>query len=190
MRLKEVRGRISRRLQRLSKYGHRDTSSTPRSASSAKDTSTQETSQLSSSEFPEAQTCSLDQSAAAPVPLPPSPAPRLVASVDSSSPGYQTPRGQGEQERLAAVQTGIHSGTERSGVGEIEPLPLSSQGHSSSVPTTVDHYTHVRPAVVEEHIRPHIHTVHHIERTRSIHFHEHRYLIQPIVDPSTPKQAD
>ncbi|UNI22940.1 hypothetical protein JDV02_008783 [Purpureocillium takamizusanense] len=43
--------------------------------------------------------------------------------------------------------------------------------------------THVRPAVVEEHIRPHVHTIYEPTRTRSIHIHEHKYLIQPIKDP-------
>lgn len=43
--------------------------------------------------------------------------------------------------------------------------------------------THIRPAVVEEHIRPHVHTIYEPRHTRSLHFHEHRTWIQPIIDP-------
>ncbi|KAF5645550.1 hypothetical protein F52700_2113 [Fusarium sp. NRRL 52700] len=38
--------------------------------------------------------------------------------------------------------------------------------------------------VVHEHIRPHVHTIYEPKRTRSIHYHEHRTLIQPIKDPN------
>ncbi|KAL4729247.1 hypothetical protein ACLX1H_003661 [Fusarium chlamydosporum] len=47
-----------------------------------------------------------------------------------------------------------------------------------------DRTVHNREPVVEEHIRPHIHTIYEPKRTLSIHEHEHRYLIQPIKDPN------
>ncbi|KAM0277759.1 hypothetical protein ACHAQH_005552 [Verticillium albo-atrum] len=47
---------------------------------------------------------------------------------------------------------------------------------------TFDRTVDVRPAVTHEEIRPHIHTIYEQRRTRSIHYHEHRTLIQPIID--------
>lgn len=46
-----------------------------------------------------------------------------------------------------------------------------------------DHTVHERPPVVHEEIHPHIHTVYELRRTRSLHFHEHRFAVQPILDP-------
>ncbi|KAL7920873.1 hypothetical protein ACQKWADRAFT_328104 [Trichoderma austrokoningii] len=48
----------------------------------------------------------------------------------------------------------------------------------------VDHSIHPRPAVVHEEITPHVHTIYEPQRTLSFHLHEHRTLIQPIVDPA------
>ncbi|KAG5757206.1 hypothetical protein H9Q72_002775 [Fusarium xylarioides] len=47
-----------------------------------------------------------------------------------------------------------------------------------------DRTVHNRDPVVHEHIRPHVHTIYEPKRTRSIHYHEHRTLIQPIKDPN------
>lgn len=47
-----------------------------------------------------------------------------------------------------------------------------------------DHTIHPRPAVVHEEITPHVHTIYKPTRTLSFHLHEHRTLIQPIVDPT------
>ncbi|KAH7167203.1 hypothetical protein DER46DRAFT_602062 [Fusarium sp. MPI-SDFR-AT-0072] len=47
-----------------------------------------------------------------------------------------------------------------------------------------DRTIHNREPVVHEHIRPHVHTIYKPKRTRSIHYHEHRTLIQPIKDPN------
>lgn len=46
-----------------------------------------------------------------------------------------------------------------------------------------DHTVHQRPAVTEEHIIPERRDVHEVERTLSVHVHEHRTVIQPIIDP-------
>ncbi|KAM0349038.1 hypothetical protein ACHAPU_003973 [Fusarium lateritium] len=43
---------------------------------------------------------------------------------------------------------------------------------------------HNQEPVVEEHIRPHVHTIYEPKRTVEIHQHEHRTLIQPIQDPN------
>lgn len=55
---------------------------------------------------------------------------------------------------------------------------VGHQGHYT------DHSVHPRPAVVHEEIEPHVHTVYEPTRTRSFHLHEHRTLVQPIVDPA------
>ncbi|KAH7261254.1 uncharacterized protein BKA55DRAFT_280731 [Fusarium redolens] len=47
-----------------------------------------------------------------------------------------------------------------------------------------DRTVHNQDLVVHEHIRPHVHTIYEPTRTRSIHHHEHRTLIQPIKDPN------
>ncbi|KAF4991592.1 hypothetical protein FGRMN_7711 [Fusarium graminum] len=47
-----------------------------------------------------------------------------------------------------------------------------------------DRTVHNQEPVVEEHIRPHVHTIYEPKRTLSIHHHEHRTLIQPIKDPN------
>ncbi|ENH73981.1 hypothetical protein FOC1_g10011302 [Fusarium oxysporum f. sp. cubense race 1] len=47
-----------------------------------------------------------------------------------------------------------------------------------------DRTIHNRDPVVQEHVRPHVHTIYEPKRTRSIHYHEHRTLIQPIKDPN------
>ncbi|KAF5669018.1 hypothetical protein FHETE_5110 [Fusarium heterosporum] len=47
-----------------------------------------------------------------------------------------------------------------------------------------DRTIHNQEPVVEEHIRPHVHTIYEPKRTLSIHHHEHRTLIQPIKDPN------
>ncbi|PTB46184.1 hypothetical protein M441DRAFT_444749 [Trichoderma asperellum CBS 433.97] len=52
--------------------------------------------------------------------------------------------------------------------------------HGDYMDRSVDH----RPVVTQQEVKPHIHTVYEPKRTRSIHLHEHRTLIQPIVDPA------
>lgn len=47
-----------------------------------------------------------------------------------------------------------------------------------------DHEVHHRNAAVNEEIKPHVHTIYEPKRTRSIHYHEHRQVIQPISDPN------
>ncbi|KAF5023166.1 hypothetical protein F66182_4780 [Fusarium sp. NRRL 66182] len=47
-----------------------------------------------------------------------------------------------------------------------------------------DRTVHNQEPVVHEHIRPHVHTIYEPKRTRSIHYHEHKTLIQPIKDPN------
>lgn len=74
-------------------------------------------------------------------------------------------------------------------VSKNQPLPLRRQpqdtqdhGHHE---VYIDHSVHARPAVIQQEIKPHIHTIYEPRRTRSIHVHEHRMLIQPIVDPAS-----
>lgn len=45
-----------------------------------------------------------------------------------------------------------------------------------------DRTIHPRPAVIHQEIKPHIHTIYEPRRTRSFHLHEHRMVIQPIID--------
>ncbi|KAF4454119.1 hypothetical protein F53441_3305 [Fusarium austroafricanum] len=47
-----------------------------------------------------------------------------------------------------------------------------------------DRTIHNQEPVVQEHIYPHVHTIYEPKRTKSIHHHEHRTLIQPIKDPN------
>lgn len=51
--------------------------------------------------------------------------------------------------------------------------------------SSVDHTVHTRPPVTHEEIKPHVHTIYHPVHTRSIHIHEHRLIIQPIIDTSS-----
>lgn len=46
-----------------------------------------------------------------------------------------------------------------------------------------DHVTHMRNEVTHEEIKPHLHTIYEPQRTVSYHYHEHRTVIQPIIDP-------
>lgn len=46
-----------------------------------------------------------------------------------------------------------------------------------------DYTLHNRAPVTHEEVKPHVHTIYEPRRTRSIHFHEHRTKIQPIIDP-------
>ncbi|CAM1505719.1 Fc.00g113560.m01.CDS01 [Cosmosporella sp. VM-42] len=46
-----------------------------------------------------------------------------------------------------------------------------------------DHTAHNRPAVTHEEVKPHVHTIYEPHRTRSIHYHEHKDVIQPVIDP-------
>lgn len=47
-----------------------------------------------------------------------------------------------------------------------------------------DYTIHSRPPVIQEESKPHVHTIHEPHRTREIHFHEHRYIYQPVIDPN------
>lgn len=47
-----------------------------------------------------------------------------------------------------------------------------------------DHAIHSNPPIVHEEVKPHVHTVYEPHRTRTIHFHEHRYIYQPVIDPT------
>ncbi|KAG5983900.1 hypothetical protein E4U55_006812 [Claviceps digitariae] len=63
----------------------------------------------------------------------------------------------------------------------------SQQHETPTESSTVDYTTHERTPVVEETVEKQVHTVYQLERTRSNHFHEHFYHIQPIVDTSDDK---
>lgn len=43
--------------------------------------------------------------------------------------------------------------------------------------------THSNPHVVHEQVKPHVHEVKEIRRTRSLHLHEHKTWVQPLKDP-------
>jgi hypothetical protein len=47
-----------------------------------------------------------------------------------------------------------------------------------------DRTVHNQEPVVQEVVKPHVHTIYEPKRTLSIHHHEHRTLIQPIKDPN------
>ncbi|KAM0482333.1 hypothetical protein ACHAPX_002850 [Trichoderma viride] len=68
------------------------------------------------------------------------------------------------------------SDTNNDGAGHQE-----HQGHHEHY---TDHTIHPRPAAVHEEITPHVHTIYEPTRTLSFHLHEHRTLVQPIVDPA------
>lgn len=46
--------------------------------------------------------------------------------------------------------------------------------------STVDYMTHFRPPICHENIFPRQHTIYQVQRTRSVHFHEHYYYVQPL----------
>lgn len=50
---------------------------------------------------------------------------------------------------------------------------------------TWDYTTVVKDPITMEQIYPHVHTTFTVHRTRSIHFHEHRFAIQPVIDTSS-----
>lgn len=53
-----------------------------------------------------------------------------------------------------------------------------------------DHTIHNRSAVFHEDVSPHTHTIYEPQRTRSIHYHEHRTFFQPIIDPNPTIQPE
>lgn len=63
------------------------------------------------------------------------------------------------------------------------PEYLRSLYPPNTVTHSVDYTTHYRPAIVQEVVRPSIHEIVEVHRTRSIHLHEHRQAVQPILDP-------
>jgi hypothetical protein len=63
------------------------------------------------------------------------------------------------------------------------PEYLRSLYPASTVTHHVNYTTHYRPAITHEVIRPQVHEVVEVHRTRSIHIHEHRQAVQPIQDP-------
>lgn len=71
--------------------------------------------------------------------------------------------------------------------GPTEAQHGMSSKPTTTIPATVDQVAHVEPAIVEEQIRPHVHTEFQVQRTRSIHIHEHRTIIQPIIEKA-PKE--
>ncbi|KAM0514110.1 hypothetical protein ACHAPE_007201 [Trichoderma viride] len=71
------------------------------------------------------------------------------------------------------------SGTNNDGAGHQE-----HQEHQEHHEHYTDHTIHPRPAAVHEEITPHVHTIYEPTRTLSFHLHEHRTLVQPIVDPA------
>lgn len=82
------------------------------------------------------------------------------------------------------------SSTPRLPVPEFSDLNVNLDVGRSQPDVSVDTVTHSRPAVTHEEIKPHVHTVYHPVRTRSIHIHEHRFLIQPIVVPASPAEIE
>lgn len=81
---------------------------------------------------------------------------------------------------------------------DIDDDPLSEQSYPRSLPPDTDsdvveyrkyadvdfdHTVHEREAVTHETIKPHVHTIYEPKRTRSIHIHEHKEYIQPVIDP-------
>lgn len=58
-----------------------------------------------------------------------------------------------------------------------------SSSPSTRSPADWDYTIHTRPAIIQEEVKPHVHTIYQPRRTRSIHFHEHRYIYQPIIAP-------
>ncbi|KFA81279.1 hypothetical protein S40288_10968 [Stachybotrys chartarum IBT 40288] len=69
--------------------------------------------------------------------------------------------------------------------GRLQGLDLDTtlDGVTKDAPTDVDYTVHNREPVMHEEVQPHVHTVYNIERTVSVHEHEHKYYIQPVIDP-------
>lgn len=86
------------------------------------------------------------------------------------------PSAPGEQPRRAGSNG--DEGSLRTGTGHDITAPPREPGREHE---TVDHTTHERAPAVVETVKPRVHTVYHIKRTRSIHFHEHFFHVQPIV---------
>ncbi|TPX15862.1 uncharacterized protein E0L32_000196 [Thyridium curvatum] len=63
------------------------------------------------------------------------------------------------------------------------PKPASQVNTApDTIQDSVDCTADSRPAVVHETVKPHVHTIYEPKRTRSIHVHEHRTVIQPVID--------
>lgn len=96
---------------------------------------------------------------------------RYLSLEDSSIRGKKTNAQNSDEQADGPIASG--SNTNNNGVG-----------HQEHHEHYTDHTIHPRPAVVHEEITPHVHTIYEPTRTRSFHLHEHRTLIQPIVDPA------
>lgn len=230
MPFRDVRRRISRRLERLSHHEPRNklTKTPPPSSSSppnkkdvedTEDSPSQEARPSSSTSVSNRRRRSpgpgsrpqhsLDQAAAAAVPLPPSPRTGPLSSDSTSSLEYFTPQppqtepgnlrngytlvpNDPELSRTTAATGGLHADQDAAAAAASSSSSKTwTENHQvpRSVEETVDYTTHMNPAVVQEHVMPHVHTIHHIQRSRSIHFHEHRYRIQPIIDTRDTVQS-
>lgn len=97
-------------------------------------------------------------------------------SVGEESSGEEMPseRGHGEETFVN------HPSQYVAGVSESTQSPRPPSGQSQD--TDWDYTLHTRPPVIQQDIRPHVHTIYQPRRTRSIHYHEHRYIYQPIID--------
>ena len=62
-------------------------------------------------------------------------------------------------------------------------LERGSESHGDAA-VDVDYTLDSRKPVTHETIHPHVHTIYEPRRTRSIHYEEHHYYIQPIIDTS------
>ncbi|KAI9151496.1 hypothetical protein HJFPF1_08700 [Paramyrothecium foliicola] len=71
--------------------------------------------------------------------------------------------------------------------GRLEPAPYHELHNEPE--EDVDYTLDTRKPVTHEVIKPHVHTIYEPRRTRSIHFEEHRYYIQPILDPNPEPAA-
>ena len=97
-------------------------------------------------------------------------------SAGEESSREEIPREQDHREE-ASVD---HPGQFVAGISEStqSPWPPSAQSQDADW----DYTLHTRPPVIQQEVRPHVHTIYQPRRTRSIHYHEHRYIYQPIID--------
>ncbi|KAH7313598.1 hypothetical protein B0I35DRAFT_480275 [Stachybotrys elegans] len=119
-------------------------------------------------------------------PSPESSAPSTTLDIFLDAHQYTEPSGNNSKERVGDNKAPPDPKDEVDALNDrLTSVDLSKhpEGFSPNAEVDVDYTIHRRDPVVHEEIYPHMHTIYQPRRTRSIHFFEHRYYIQPIADP-------
>ncbi|KAG5926358.1 hypothetical protein E4U42_003392 [Claviceps africana] len=124
--------------------------------------------------------CESDHDSSAPIHTP---APETPDRVQEPSMDDETLK------KTPSVHEETHPVPKQHDASAVQDEAVTQEESSPKEESTVDYTTHERAPVVEEQVHKQVHTVYHLERTRSNHTHEHFYHIQPIIDTSEDTTA-